>query len=140
MKKINSLLVLPFLFLAFSCAEPIGKGGTYNYFVGKATVTEIKTTTDSTCKDAVDVIFDFKPDNADDVKKYIFTDFKDQNISMFSMKPSKTWVDKKGIKVGSVYTAKRSEIQSNTGTSAPFGIYITDMSITNISEPDFCAK
>jgi hypothetical protein len=137
MKKKLSFLVFPILFFTISC-NGVGKGGQYKDIPGKATIKEIKSVTGS-CPDSVDVVFDFKPDEPDAIKKYYYPNFSDTGERMFTnLAPSRAWVEKKGIKVGNVYPAKRSEMIPGTGTSSPVGLYITDNSVNNVSEPDFC--
>lgn len=127
------------LLILSACDTSVGQSGKYVDFKGKATITQIKEVSDSACKNSVEILFDFKPDNEQDLSKYKFNNFKDQSVTMFpNLKPSKAWVDKKGIKVGSTYSAKRSEIIS--GTSTPVVISITEDSVTNVTESDFCQK
>lgn len=139
MKNNISFILLPFLIFNLSCNGGIGKGGKYTDIAGKATIKEIKTAVNATCPDAVDVLFDFTPDDPNAVKNYNYPNIADKDAQMFNnLRPAKAWVEKKGIKVGNVYPAKRSEMIPGTGTSAPVGLEITDKSVTDVSDPDFC--
>lgn len=129
MKIKYSLSLISTLFFIFSCNNAIGSGGTYKEFKGKATITKIENKTEDTCKDGVQIYFDFKPDNPEDSKTYRFPNFSDNNVEMYynSRYPSRVWVERKGIKIGNVYNAKRSEII--TGTSSPYMIQILEESV-----------
>jgi hypothetical protein len=142
-KKIFGLLV-PLLLLNNSCISSVGKASTYVDIPGKATIKEIKAVSNSNCADSVSVLFDFKPDDAAALNSYRFPNISDSNVDIYTNEhPSKVWVDRKGIKVGNVYNAKRSE--SVSGTATPVVFTILDSSVyrsydpgTNASYEDIC--
>lgn len=115
------ILLFPFL---LSCTG-IGQGGTYNEFKGKAVITKIEKTgnTSPNCPETVNIFLNFTPDNPNDIKNYRFDYLKDQNAKEF-YEPSIKWIERKGIKVGDTFNATRFEIV--TGTSTPAYIQITD--------------
>ena len=134
MKKPLNILVTTFcLFNMLACSSNIntvvGSAGVYNYIKGKATIKEIKNAPNQPCADSVQVYFDFKPDNADEINNYKFKDFSDNNIEMYSnsQNPSPVWMARKGLKVGNTYEARRFEILK--GTSTPYGAEILDKTV-----------
>ncbi len=125
--KYNHLIIPALLFIT-SCNNAIGGGSSYRSISGKATITEIKNINDATCPDSVQVYFDFKPNNADDIKTYKFPNFPDTHAPLYSNHyPSRAWVVRKNIKIGDIYTANREEII--TGTSTPYSFNIVDKNV-----------
>lgn len=79
-------------------------------------------------KDYVDVRFDFVPDDAGAVNRYLVKEVLDKNILLFYDNRSdlhKNWVEKWGLKTGNVYRAIRHENPLNRpGHMAVFEVFL----------------
>lgn len=79
-------------------------------------------------KDYIDVRFDFVPDDAGVVNRYLVKDVSDKNILLFYDNRSdlhKNWIEKWGLKTGNVYRAIRHENTLNSrGNRAAFEVFL----------------
>ena len=79
-------------------------------------------------KDYIDVRFDFVPDDADAVNRYLVKDVSDKNILLFYDNRSdlhKNWIEIWGLKTGNVYRAIRHENTLNSrGNRAAFEVFL----------------
>jgi hypothetical protein len=101
---------------------PAGGACTYKEVTGHAKITKVMTANPDgyNCKDAVEVYFTFTPDDPAAVKSYLFPDKSDQDRPLTvgaGMNPSKSWVESKGLTVGSPHRCIRKELTQ--GTCAP---------------------
>lgn len=112
---------------------PMGKdnqmltGGacTYKEVKGQAKITKIMAANPAgyNCKDGVEVYFSFTPDDPAAVKRYLFPGKSDQGQRLTvgaGMNPPKSWVDSKGLTVGSAHRCIRKELIQGTCTPVLF--------------------
>lgn len=79
-------------------------------------------------KDYIDVRFDFIPDDADAVNRYLVKEVSDKNILLFYDNRSdlhKNWIEKWGLKTGNTYRAVRHEnILNRAGNRTAFEVFL----------------
>ena len=115
-----------------ACSEIVGGPCEYVDIPGTARVVLVKEAApiESNCKDAVEVIFDFVPDNPAIIDDYLFPNWEDtgQRLTVGGgMNPPKTWVLAQGLTEGSEHRCIRSEITKGTCTPVIFRFPEIDM-------------
>jgi hypothetical protein len=147
---------LSFVFMAALCvclpfmAVAGGGGGTTGKFVGSpceyetieghATVIEVKNAPADAynCKDAVEVIYTFVPDDPSAENSYRFADYLDTHLRFTlgaGMNPSRQWAKRKGLAPGSRHRCIRKEIV--TGSCVPVMHVFPDIDITGWAQECF---
>lgn len=114
--------------------EPI-VGGPCDYDVisGMATIVSVRDADPAAnnCDDAVEVVFDFVPDEPGDVDRYRFPDWSDKGQYLTvgaGMNPPRAWVEDQGIVEGSTQRCMRLEITKGTCTPVIFSFPEIDFS------------
>ena len=128
-------LVIALLLLTFSCKTPERIGGPCKYIdiPGVATITSIETadTSSYNCRNAVEVLFDFMPDDTTAQQRYRFPVWPDTSQHLIvgaGMNPAREWVTAEEISVGKTYDCLRREIISGACTPVIFDIVGIDFS------------
>ena len=120
------VVILVIVVLMFSaCSDIVGGPCEYVDIPGTARVVLVKEAAqaDSNCKDAVEVIFDFVPDDPAAIDDYLFPNWEDTDQRLTvggGMNPPKTWVLEQGLTEGSEHRCLRSEITKGTCTPVIF--------------------
>jgi hypothetical protein len=124
-----------FLLLSVCCASiacggesrgrQVGGACEYQQVHGRATITDVRAADPNAnnCKDAVEVVFTFFPDEPSAPKHYRFADHPDtgQHLQVGAgMNPPRDWVRRKGLVKGAVHRCVRSEIVKGTCTPVLF--------------------
>jgi len=135
----NLIILFVCLFLCpFSFAEDISNidGGSCSYVdtYGKAEIISIKQAGPESynCKNAVEVLFNFTPDDPNAIKHYKMYNWPDTNRKLTvsaGINPSREMVEKKGIKVGKIYRCIRQDIVQ--GTCTPVIFRVPDIDFTD---------
>ena len=127
--------VVLLLIIATGCnnSEHIGGPCSYTGFQGSAIITSIETADSSlnNCRDAVEVLFDFTPDDNTAPNRYKFPTWPDTSQHLTGgdgKNPSLDWVVAKEIVVGKVYRCSRQEIKKGTCVPVIFTIEGIDFS------------
>lgn len=121
---------LPFLAVAGCHGERMTEkhvGGHCEYFAinGHATIVEVKTAPADAynCRDAVEVIYSFAPDDPSVAVSYRFADFPDARRRFklgAGMNPPRQWAYRMGLVPGSSHRCIRKEIVSGTCVPVKF--------------------
>jgi hypothetical protein len=128
---------LPLLAVAGDGGEMTGRfvGGPCEYkaIEGRATVIEVKNAPADAynCRDAVEVIYTFVPDDPSAEDSYRFADYPDSHLSFTlgaGMNPPRQWAKRKGLVPGSRHRCIRKEIV--TGTCVPVTHVFPDIDTT----------
>lgn len=128
---------LPFLAVGGCDGETTGKflGGPCEYETidGHATIIEVKNAPADAynCRDAVEVIYTFRPDDPSVVDRYRFADYPDAHRRFTlgaGMNPPRQWAQRKGLMPGSRHRCIRKEIVR--GTCVPVTYDFPDIDTT----------
>ncbi len=97
----------------------------YTDIYGQATITEIREADPKAynCKDAVEVIFTFTPDDPQARNHYRFPGWPDNGLRFTvgaGMNPPKTWAQNRGLLKGTMHRCIRSEIIRGACTPVVF--------------------
>ena len=118
---------------------PLRVGGPCKYAEtrGEAIITRIGPVPagEYSCKDGVEVVFDFHPDDANAKSKYRLPSFSDQERRfkvLGGANPPRQWVEKMGISPGKRFKAIRMEIKSGTCTPVIYKIPELDVDPNDI--------
>jgi hypothetical protein len=132
MVKMKLYLFVPIILIAVimlgACsktAPPVGGPCTYKDILGKATIVSVEPAPpdEYNCADAVQVTFDFVPNDPAAVANYRVPTWKDTGNHFTvgaGMNPPINWAQSQGLTAGSVHTCVRSEIASGTCTPVIF--------------------
>jgi hypothetical protein len=123
-------------FLLSACCATIACGGVskgrkvggaceYRHIYGRATITAIRVADRkaNNCKDAVEVIFTFSPDDPSAPQQYRFADQSDTGRHFrvgAGLNPPRDWARRKGLVKGAVLRCIRSEILKGACTPVIF--------------------
>lgn len=114
--------------------SPRTVGGPCEYLEipGTAKIVSVKEapSTESNCANAVQVSFDFVPNDPAAVSSYRFPNWKDTGQHFIvggGMNPPKVWVQERGLVEGSEHACVRSEITKGTCTPVIFSFPKIDM-------------
>jgi hypothetical protein len=127
------VVVLIMVALMFgACSDIVGGPCEYVDIPGIARVVSANEAdpADFNCKNAVEVIFDFIPDDPAAIDDYLFPTSKDtgKRLTVGSgMNPPKTWVLEQGLTEGSEHSCIRREITKGTCTPVIFHFPDIDM-------------
>lgn len=124
-------ILMPFVF-SLSCAteKAITDTATAASWTGKVKIvsTGIPGKSCSGEKDYIDVRFDFMPDDAGAVNRYLVNEASDKNILLYydnRFDLHRNWIEKWGLKTGNVYRAVRHENTLNSpGKRAAFEVFL----------------
>jgi hypothetical protein len=131
-----------FLFLSACCAsiacgtgvggQRVGGSCEYRRIHGRATITAVRDADPeaNNCTDAVEVIFDFAPDDISTREHYRLADHPDTGQYLrvgAGMNPPRAWARRKGLVTGAVHRCVRSEIVQGACTPVVFTFPDIDM-------------
>jgi hypothetical protein len=115
---------------SLSCGSASGNrlvGGAceYRQIHGRAIVTDVREADPqaNNCKNAVEVVFAFAPDEPSAPGRYRFADHPDTEQYLrvgAGMNPPRAWVRREGLVTGSVHRCIRSEIEKGSCTPVVF--------------------
>jgi hypothetical protein len=130
-------------FLLSACCATIACGGAskgrkvggaceYRHIYGRATITNVRVAdrNANNCKDAVEVVFAFSPDEPSAPHRYRFADHPDTGRHFrvgAGMNPPRAWARSKGLVKGAVHRCIRSEILKGACTPVIFTFPDIDM-------------
>jgi hypothetical protein len=110
----------------------IGGACEYQRIYGRATITDVRNADPdaNNCKDAVEVVFTFSPDEPSAPEHYRFADHPDTGQYLrvgAGMNPPRIWARRKGLVKGAAYRCIRSEILKGACTPVIFTCPDIDM-------------
>ena len=110
----------------------LGGACEYRQFNGQATITDVRhaETGAGNCRNAVEVVFTFSPDEPSSPEQYRFPQQPDSGQYLrvgAGMNPSRAWTRSKGLLRGSVHRCIRSEILKGACTPVVFTFPDIDM-------------
>jgi hypothetical protein len=139
----SKLIIVTAILAVLACDEntiPM-PGGPCEYvnIPGVVVITSIEQadTTGNNCRDSVEILFNFVPDDSTAPERYRFPNFPDTNQSIADVigaNPPAGWAAVHGISVGNEYRCLRQEITK--GTCAPYGFDITEIDFSDWR--DYC--
>jgi hypothetical protein len=110
----------------------IGGSCEYRRIFGWAAITETRSADPgaNNCKDAVEVIFTFSPDDPRALQSHLFADLPDSGQYLHvgaGLNPARAWARRKGLVKGAVHRCIRSEIVKGACTPVVFTFPELDM-------------
>ena len=119
------------------CGPVVGGPCSYSDFAGTVEIIRVVDADPGAynCKDAVEVLFDFVPDDPSDIDHYRFPGTSNENNRLTvssGQNPPRSWIEDEGIAHGSKLKCVRREIKQDTCTPVIF--FFPDLDYSKATE------